>query len=342
MTIRRFILKSLAAALPVWIVLAIYLVSDPFNVLRPKTSRAVPHQAAGRNMGVVSITTYLEHNDSARYDSFIFGSSMSQNYRADQWRQYLPAGASVLHFDATMETVDGIVDKIRYLNDHGTNVDNALIIIEEEMLRRQPLDNDILHVRPPEITSEVSRWHFHTLYFNAYKNPLVMGWCLAPKYFAKQMEDEGLITTDPAVRYEAANEYRYNSFDSLIDRDPDAFFTTARINAIKASSDWKPEMQSELMTPHLIAKLKELKALLEQNHTNYMVIIQPRYHRRWISHADMALLVDILGKERVHDYSRDSVLCNDPRAYYDRQAHLTSRHCNALLDRAYGPQPPRR
>lgn len=339
MTIRRFILKSLAAAIPVWIVLAIYLVSDPFNVLRPKTSRAVAHQAAGRNMGLVSITTYLAHNDSAHYNSFVFGSSMSQNYRADHWRQYLPAGASVLHFDATMETVDGIVDKIRFLNSRGTNVDNALIIIEEEMLRRQPLDNDILHVRPPEITDEVSRWHFHTLYFNAYKNPLVMAWCIAPKRFAKQMEDEGIITTDPVVRYESANEYRYNGFDSLIASNPEAFFTPDRINVIKASSDWKPEMQPELMTPHLTAKLRELKVLLEKNHTNYMIIIQPRYHRRWIAAADMSLLLDILGKDRVRDYSRDSVLCNDPRAYYDRHAHLTARHCNELLDRAYGTQP---
>ena len=342
MTIRHFILKSLAAAIPVWIVLAIYIACDPFNVLRPKTSRAVALQAAGRNMGLVSVTTYLAHNDSAHYNSFIFGSSMSQNYRADHWKKYLPEGASVLHFDATMETVDGIVDKIRFLNSHGTNIDNALIIIEEEMLRRQPLDNDILHVRPTAITSEVSWWHFHTLYFNAYKNPLVMGWCIAPKHFAKTMESEGTITTDPAVRYEVSNEYRYNRFDSIINLNPDEFFNKERLRLIERSSDWMPEMQPELMTPHLTAKLKELKALLEQNHANYMIIIQPRYHRQLIDPADMALLYSLFGARHLRDYSRDSILTNDPKAYYDRQAHLTSKHCNALLDRAYGPQPPAR
>ena len=334
MTFKRFILRTMLATLPVWAVVAIYVAADPFNVLRFDSRKSEAHAAAGRNMGVVTINTFLNNNERRLYDSFIFGSSMSQNFRAEEWAKYLPSGSSVLHADATMETIDGIVDKIRFFNSRGTKVANALIVIEEEMLRRSPLDDDILHVRPPSITSEVSALHFHTLFFNAYKNPTVIGYCLMPKRFKAKMEAEGIITTDPSERIDSLNEYRYNKFDSLIAVNPDAFYTGERLRAFEANADVMPQPYNSVITERLVEKLKELRTLLKSNDTKYVVIIPPRYKRRTLSGGDLLALREILGEDNVKDYSHDA-LSRNPRAYYDKTAHLTAANCTALLKMAY-------
>lgn len=333
-SITTFVLRTLVATLPVWLAVALYIATDPFNILRYDPTKTVAHHAVARNMGFVSITTFNRLNDHYHYNAFIFGSSMSQNYRAEHWGSLLPPDASVMHFDATMETVAGITDKLRYLRDRGADVKYALIIIEEEMLRRDPLDNDILHVRPPAITDDVTIAHFHTLFFNAYKTPLIMGYCLAPQRFHDDMERQLIIAVEPTTRYERYNEFRYNGHDSLIESRPDEFFTPQRLKAITSNADRLYTVEQSVMTSHRVEELKALRLTLDELGTDYRVIVPPRYHRQLISAADAATLAEILGHERVFDYCRDP-LSDNPRAYYDSHAHLIAKYCNDLLTRVY-------
>ena len=168
--IKKFIMRTLVAALPLLLLVGIYVVRDPFHVVHPVASTEHGDSVvAGNNAGVIAVQTYLAHNCERRYDSFIFGSSMSQNYKAAYWQPYIDKNASILHFDASGESLDGIINKMRVLNEHGSTIKNALIIIEEEMLHRPPHENEILYVQHPA-TSGASRWfHFHTLFFNAFR-----------------------------------------------------------------------------------------------------------------------------------------------------------------------------
>ena len=78
--INKFIMRTLVAALPLLLLVGIYVVRDPFHVVHPVASTEHGDSVvAGNNAGVIAVQTYLAHNCERRYDSFIFGSSMSQN-----------------------------------------------------------------------------------------------------------------------------------------------------------------------------------------------------------------------------------------------------------------------
>ena len=157
---KRFVLRSLVALLPVLLLVALYVIKDPFHVLRPGDGAATPGDTVALtvNTGYQSVETFKRHNAELHYDSFIFGSSLSGYYRVGDWKKHLPEDASPIHFNASRETLQGILNKLHFLASRGVHVAHALIVLEDEMLQRKPLDSDVLYVQHPQTTPKVSWW----------------------------------------------------------------------------------------------------------------------------------------------------------------------------------------
>jgi len=332
---RRFVLLTLLAAAPVLVMLAAYIVTDPFHVVKPYSGHAyVPGDTVALtvNTGYVSVESFQYYNPSRHYNSFIFGSSLSGYYRVDDWLRHLPAGASACHFNASRETLHGILNKLHYLAQRDVPVRHALIVMEEEMLRREPIDNDVLYVQHPRTTRAVSWWKFHQLYFNAFRHPQVALYALFPRWMTQQVLDDGYATTDIPDRIEPYNESYYGWADSLIAVNPQAFFTPQHIARYRLPVKMMP--CPDRMTPAIHQRLQDIAALLHDRGTDYQVIIPPHYGYEAISDADLADLEAIFGANRVHDYSRDADLGTNLRYYYD-DGHLIAAQCARLMDSTY-------
>ncbi len=333
--ILKFAALTLAAAIPVLAMICWYAVSDPFGMVhKRKAGIPVNHGLTlAVNYGFVSTEIFNQYNEQMHYDSFIFGSSMSQYYKAEYWKRHLPAGARVFHYDASMETIDGIINKINYINSKGIRIKHALIIIEEAMLHRAPQDESILYAQHYATTPNCDYLNFQKLYFNAFRNPAFVKFTIAPEKYKDEMVANNYASNDIQDRNDLINESYYARFDSLIAVNPNAFFTPDRMR--KRTFAPQPTAYTSQITGPMQEKLINLHQLLAYNHTDYIVIIPPRYHRQQIGEYDLFQLQSIFGNDRVFDFSHDSSLSNDIRAYYDDNAHLISAKCKEILDSSY-------
>lgn len=333
--LKHFILRTLVATLPIIAFIGLYAALDPFKVIHRYDEMSSDSVSLGSNRGFESVKS-LERNiaQGRHYDSFIFGSSMSQTYKAEYWQPYLPAGASIFHFDASGETIEGMADKIEYLNHRGIKIANALIIIEEEMLHRQPNDHNFLFVRPWETSSEVSWLQFHMQFFKTYKNLDFVCYSIAPRLWQETMLKKDLLSTNKILQVDSINELTHASSDSLIAINPEAFFTEKRLKHINIPI--LPSIQQVATNSNVEAKVARLTKLLKDGKTNYEVIVIPRLHRNYLTQWDLTILQEYLGAEHVHDMTRHPH-SNEPLAYYDQPAHMICTRCKEILDEALTP-----
>ena len=334
-SIKKFCLRTLLAASPVILFMAFYAIVDPFHIIHTVTTDAQGRDSVivGSNAGFTSVETYMLHNDQYHYDSFIFGSSMSQNYKASYWKPYLDSTASILHFDASMETLTGIINKMRFLNSHGTTIKNALIVFEVEMLGRQPLEDDILYVQHPATTGALNWFNVHTRFFNALRDLDQVKNAIFPNRYINNLQQEGIISDIAPNRIDHLNEMYYGDIDSIIAVSPDKFFTPERLAKRKRAI--LPSASQPAIDETVEAQLKTIKDILDENHTSYIIIIPPRATNPQLKWQDLWVMKAIFGEDKVHDFSGHPEYVNDERAYYDKAAHLISSKCKILLDSAY-------
>ena len=332
---KRFVLLTLVALLPVMAVVALYLVRDPFHVVKPYRGKIYnPGDTISLtiNWGHVTVESFKYFNPTEHFDSFIFGSSLSGYYRIKDWKTHLPADARPFHFNASRETLYGILNKLKYLRSQGVKMKNVLIIMEDEMLMRRPLDQDVLFVQHPETAREVSWWDFHQLYFNAYRHPELIAYLVCPEKMTQKVLDEGYATTDVSDRDERINEGCYTLADSLIATNPDAFFTPEHV------AEYSLPLK-ELPCPPKIdgpvkALLEAIATILVKQGVDYQIIIPPHYGYEAIDSSDLYQMEQIFGQQRVHDYSHDPEMGSDVHYYYD-DGHLVAEACAKLMDSAY-------
>ena len=332
----RFVLLSLLALLPVLLLVGVYVIKDPFKVLTSydgKAPASIDTVQLTVNTGYVSVESFKFFEPERHYDSFIFGSSLSGYYRIQDWTKHLPDGASAFHFNASRETLHGILNKLNFLKKQGVIVKNALIVMEDEMLKRQPLDADVLYVQHPMTAPNVSWWKFHQLYFNAFRHPELVAYTLFPSPVTTQLVlEKGYATTDIPDRIEPYNEGYYRWADSLIATQADAFFTPEHLARYAQPMRLMP--CPDKVTPPVEELLTQIAAALTSQDTDYQIIIPPHYAWEAISSYDLYTLEQIFGMERVHDYSHDAAMGTDLHFYYD-DGHLISRQCARLMDSAY-------
>ena len=332
---KRFVLRSLLALSPVLLLVGFYVIKDPFRVIRPYQGRVYQPgdtMSLTINWGHVTIESFKYFDPQYHFDSFIFGSSLSGYYRIQDWRRHLPGDAVPFHFNATRETLTGILNKLNWLTGRGVKIKNALLIIEDEMLKRKPLDSDVLYVQHPQTAPNVSWWKFHQLFFNAYRHPELVAYLVCPGPMTQRVLDKGYATTDITTRIEPINEGYYRWADSVIAVQPDVFFTPEHIERYRHGLTKMP-LPSKI-TPEVESLLQSIADVLSRQGTNYHIIIPPHYATEAIDSRDLYMMERIFTSQRVHDFSHDADMGSNLRYYYD-DGHLIAQQCARLMDSAY-------
>jgi hypothetical protein len=337
--IRKFVCRTLLALLPVAAFLVLYIIVDPFKVVHPYDGISIaPSDTLERmpNKRYVAVEGLKYYNPTQHYDSFIFGSSISSNFTAAAWAKHLPDTASIYHFTAGAETLSGIRDELRYLIDHGYPVRHALLIMEEEMFSRPKRYEEMPFVPHYDVSPAITRLHFHRLHFNAFRDPYLFLYKLWPtKAVADKLLEDGKMTTIPSGRDELINEDSSLGLDSVILGNPDRYY---------AERQWLVDM---VPTPNpkplcidadALKTLLEIADLLNRHHIDYVVIVPPQFRKAGLSPIDHAVLCEIMGQDRVNDFSHDSELIHDLHSYYDG-VHILTWRCSQLIDRCYSDAP---
>lgn len=123
---RRFLRRVLLfVATPTVSLSALYLITDPYKTLKPFSLEYFDLT----NRDYLSSELFLMNYPEQHYDSFVFGSSRGCGINTDHWAKYLPDGSKQFLFQAWFETITGIDQKVSYIDEHGYDLKNAIVLL---------------------------------------------------------------------------------------------------------------------------------------------------------------------------------------------------------------------
>ena len=326
----RLLKNILLILLPLIVMLTVYLICDPFEVIYTYKTHSLDPRIS-YNWDYNQTETLIRNYTERRYDSFIFGSSRSLSFRCSDWQKYLDS-TRTLHYAAQAETLYGIYKKFTYLSAHHIPIRNSLILLEAGLLAVTWNSSGLLYIKHPDLSGG-SPVDFHLTFFRAFMDPsFFLGYVCykstgtIPKLFRNRF-NEGQYT-DPVtgdkirVAWEkslAENSERYyaNRKGIFYPRDETRKF-------------YSPQLLKEIQVQYLT----EISRILTANGTNYKVVISPNYDQIYLDRGDLAKLQEIFGPEHVYDYSGINDYTRDLHNYYE-SSHFRPTVARRILTEIY-------
>lgn len=328
---------ALQAALLAVLLVVSYLVLDPFLVLYSYGPEDYYHaQDLAPNRDYVSTEIWKRELPRRRFDSYIFGSSRSLAFLADDWQKVIGSRAA-FHYDASQETLFGIVGKLRLIDQSHAPIGHALLLVDDSVLRETGDSGGHLFMKHPQVSGRAA-FFFHVETFKAYLSRLFpIVWyktrgTVPP--LATDMFTPGRFRLDPAT-----NDLHFASYEAQLAADPVAYYK--RLAGAMARTEPKNgASRPKACSAEALIQLRDIREIFRRNNTDYRIVVAPLYHQLRLHPADLAALVEIFGRERVFDFSGVNELTRDRHNYYE-QNHFKPSVARTIMARVYGPAPAR-
>ncbi len=315
-----FLKKSGLLAIPLVAVVVIYLLADPFKVIRnyPVFYKSGYPCYISLNRDYVSTTTFDKYYSTNHYNSFILGNSCSIFYEVKDWKQHLNSNPICFHFDAFAENIYGIYKKVKYLDNKVSNIDNVLLILDYPTLSvTEPVKSHLFGISP-QLENNRNLFEFHLECLKGFLNPRFLFAFVDFNLFGKirdYMKDTYIFDDRPIFYELSSNEIRFNYFEEIISINPGLYYgprehvfyqRTGEVKYFPPCIDDKQKMF-----------LEQIKNIFDKHKTNYKIIINPLYNQIGLNPYDLRFLCEIFGKENVFDFSGINEFTNNNRNYYD-------------------------
>lgn len=312
---KKFLLViSFTLELPILLLLAIYLYTDPFCTLKKFDLSHVDQT----NREYLSTELFLRNKDKYHYDSFIFGSSRGTGINTYTWKMYLPNESQQYLFQAWSETLTGIELKIEYLQKNNIPMRNALVLIDiPGTFVENQLPYESLTLKHYLFTGQ-PRWVYNGIHF--------FNFIQKASLWIESMDETINHMPHPITSDSITNDTyidNINHYASLPQQDS-MMTTTSKVRqnlfawiADKSIDD--VQMSPPLINNDFLSQLHNIKCIFDENNTNYQIIITPGYcyNTQYINTADLVILQNIFGEDRVHDYSAPNDLNMDYNNFMD-------------------------
>ena len=332
----NFYVAALLNALPLAILVGLYVILDPFKVVRKYDTYYVNDgkPCAFLNNDYVSTSTYDRWKESCHYDSFIWGNSMSRLFRIEDWKTHLPEGSSCLHFDASGEPLYGIWKKVMYVDKQGSDIRNVMVVMTSVTLEGDCPNEGHIYMISPQLEDNKNFWKFQKESFMAFCTPkfFYAYLCLQitgeiPEYAKKQ--NLFLLSKD--------------TYDNITNEGTPEIVE----NKIKEGTYYTQEFQNEfnytdeqgVEVPYIkeeqILMLRDIKKVFDKHNTDYKIVICPVIGSNSINPNDYDVLAEIFGEDNVFDFThRDSFSLDYTNFYMD--GHIRPKGTKVIMDRIYG------
>ena len=275
----RFIKYITAFSFPFILLLFLYIFGDPFKVIWNYDNYHC-NIGGALNRSFVSTMNYLNKKDKYHYDSFIFGNSRSLFYMIDDWKNYIPTESKCYHFSESGGSVHGVLYKLRLIDSLNENIDNALFIIDIDLLNRINQEEEgIIAIMPPALTHNKNFISFHREFLFQWFNP---------RFFFYWMKFKLTGNYDKAMEEYIAKGTNYKYYDPITNEEPN--HVQDSLIAIGAYYDKKklaifedkqhPKVSKELLNDkEKIRSIIEMGLILAKHRTKYKIIISPLYNQ---------------------------------------------------------------
>ena len=318
---KKFITYMSCFSIPLFVLLAIYIATDVFKVIYHYDPYYENLYHIGVNRAYGSAMTFLNQNPKYHYNSFIFGSSRSLYYEIDTWKKYLPKGSSCMHFDEFGGSIGGVRDMVVFLDKHGAQVRNALLVVDHELLSRLE-QQGYLFATPPLLGGYSNFISFHAQHFMAFLNPKFLVALADYNLFGTFRPYMKTFIKDSQSTYlPAYNEYQETQPEKAIRAG--TYYDAEHLKAFEGVQ--KPgTFSSEITDDEIIGCLNDIKGVFDKQHTSYKVVISPLYDQVKLNPATFNKLCAIFGKDHVYDFSGVNKWNRDYHNYYEASHYRPS------------------
>jgi hypothetical protein len=325
---KKLVLKLSIILMPLITVVVGYVWLDPFEVVC-RHDRYYDDPRLMYNRDHHSTEIFRKNYAAQRYDSFIFGSSRSLALTCEDWRRHILTGRP-FHFDASAESVYGINRKVRFLDQQGVTIANALVVLDRDSLIATANYNAHLYIKHPELSGE-SPWVFQKLFFQAFASPeFLTGYTYyrirneVPKFFKDYFLDREFVY-DPVT-----NDSYFASDERQI---LEGTFYSKNINVFLGRKRGY-NYAAPIIAEKQLTQLREIRDVFRRHNTRYKIVISPLYNQIFMDKGDLEIMKNLFGPDNVYDYSGVNPVTSDYRNFYDVD-HLRRHVGAALLDEIY-------
>ena len=331
---RRFIQHTLIFLIPIGTLFLCYLVLDPFKVIHHYERYYIKGDGGPVNRNYVSTMTYIQQYEQYHYNSFIFGNSRSLFYFIDDWKKHLNSQSRCYHFSESGGSVNGLYYKVKLIDRLGEKIDNALFIIDYQLLKSTE-QHGALGVMPPILTENRNWISFHTDHLINWFNPMFL-------YFYAQYQMTGVYSNAMKNYIVSGNNYEY--YNLITNEEPrhkqDSLIAEGSYYTKSILKDFVGCQNRGVAPISIDAERKEslvkMNSILLRHHSKVKIVVSPLFDQVKLNPDDYQVLCEIFGKENVYDFSGINKWTKDPHNYYEH-SHYRPSVAAEIMDSIYKP-----
>jgi len=311
--IKEFAVKFIIFTLPMSMVIASYVVFDPFKVLYTYDD-FYDKSYVNVNRDYISSRTFVNKYNKYHYNSFIFGSSRTEGFQTKDWVTHLDKSASPFAFDASSERITGIHSKLKFLDERNVDIKNALVLICSDVTFAKPQRMEgVLLSKDPEVEGEGRYLHFHQAFFSAYMHDYFFVRYLKFHLFHIR-NDGGLLMDFIDLKADSVTNDLYILYrEAELKEDSIAYYENKDFYKHSGIEERCPVQIDDTLKE----KLQEIKHIFEKRKTNYEIVLTPLYDQKKLNAKDIEVLLQIFGKDHVRDFSGINEITDNKYNYYE-------------------------
>jgi len=332
--LKYFTIKFLIFTFPIVSFLITAVIFDPFKVYRNYDDYYINNFITS-NREFVCLKLYERNSKSIKYDSFILGNSRSHAFKVKNWEPYLPPNSKGFHFDGHGSGVGiyNIYNRIRYIDETGGKLKNALLVLDEGMLSATTNQEDYKFISPPKLSKESSIVFYYQFIKPLSNIRFVIGY-IDYSIFGTYRDYMKNIFLKQEYYYVSDNLRGdlYYGWDRAIAEDPKKFYKNLVDNGafyrLFKQSKSRPVTMEE---KELLAKIKKY---FDKHQTDYRIVISPLYDQVPLGDNHLQLLRDIFGSETIYNYSGINRFTESIYDHYEN-SHFRPHVANEIMKAIY-------
>ncbi len=331
---KQFLKTLFLFFLPIIILLCVlipfYILSDPFRIIRPYDDYSYMPVITSRDY--ISTEMYLKNKDKYNYNSFIFGSSRTIAFRPESWKKYLKQSDQPFVFDASSENINGIYQKIAFINNQKAKINNALIIIDHDATFTRDDDSPGHLTVKHRAISGSSLFSFHFIFFRVFTTPEFLYYFLKYK-FTHHYDDSmfGYIENRKIKMDSVNNQITIEDHERELTYNPAGYYGKRKAVFYQRKGE-VVDSKNKITNSH-VKTMQEIVNIFKAQKTDYKIIIGPLYEQVKFSTHDLEKLEKVFGNH-LYDFSGANEFTSSVSNYYEA-SHYRPLVGDAILKRIY-------
>jgi hypothetical protein len=272
-----------------------------------------------QSLGDISTKKLL--NSKLDYNTFIFGSSRTTGLFACYVQKKIKK-SKVFHYANWNETIGGISEKIKLIDQLGYDIENIIIYIDTDYTfegdgKCQPYDHYLL-THKQELEYQFS--HFKGFFSDIKNLKILFGYNPSTGLFPNRTSD---INTNDS--YHNCSDSIINAYEHMVTTEDDKKKIDSMIKiGFMYNRPLTQEYKEKQISNNEIEYIKDIIRIKNKHNTKIYVVITPLYDQLKFDHKDFSLLQKYFGKSSIYDFSGINSYTNDPLNFPDRKHFVPS------------------